>query len=72
MKENLERSFIVIQLVITVVYAVLILWAMLAILMYQKELSKEKGETLMAVRINILLPFILFILLAYGSFGAIL
>lgn len=56
-----------IQLVITVVYAVLILWAMLAILTYQKELSKEKGETLMAVRINILLPFILFILIVYGS-----
>ena len=56
-----------IQLLTTVIYAVLIPWAMIAMLMYQKELSKEKGETLMVVRLNIILPFVLFILLAYGS-----
>lgn len=67
MKAKLERSYLVIQLLITVIYAVLILWAMIAILMYQKELSKEKGETLMVVRLNIILPFVLFILLAYVS-----
>lgn len=67
MKAKLERSYFVIQLLITVIYAVLILWAMIAILMYQKELSKEKGETLMVVRLNIILPFVLFILLDYGS-----
>ncbi|AYF99841.1 hypothetical protein [Lactococcus allomyrinae] len=56
-----------ITLTIIVLYSILIIWAMVAVLLYQRQLTKEKGETLVAVKLNIVLPFLLLLALAYGT-----
>ena len=56
-----------INLIVILLYVSLIIWVLGAILVYQRQLAKEKGESLIAVRLNIFLPFILLFGLIYGT-----